>query len=113
MPTSERRTKTRDLSPLTIALAARLRSVAAENLKTQADLVRATGIDKRQVSLIWRGMQMMDVDQMQALFTAAGADPAEQFAHAQRNVREAQAQRLRVKGASGDASRRVSESEAG
>lgn len=84
----KRRTKTTDLSRLTTALATRLRMAAtARNLK-QVDLVRATGYDKRQVSLIWRGEQLMTVDQMDALFHAVGADPATEFAAAKRASRE-------------------------
>lgn len=87
MNTTQRRTKTRDLSPLTLALAARLRMQAAKNNLSQTDLARIAGIHKSQVSKIWRGLQMMDSDQMDALFTAAGADPAEEFQLARMEVR--------------------------
>lgn len=85
--TTQRRTKTRDLSPLTLALAARLRMQAAKNNLTQTDLARVTGIHKSQVSKIWRGLQMMDSDQIEALFTAAGADPVEEFQLARMEAR--------------------------
>lgn len=79
MTDTRRRSKTRDLSPLSLALATRLRMQAAKNNRTQSDLARITGINKKQVSLIWRGRQLMDGDQIAALFTAAGANPAEEY----------------------------------
>jgi len=103
-----RRSKTSNISPLTVALAGYLRSMAAEKMLTQADVARATNMDKKQVSQIWRGLQEMTVDEMGAMFSAIGVDPATVYARALRRVRESNAPHVvRDIPTEGDASRAV------
>jgi len=55
---------------------------------SQADIARKTGYNPKQISLWFRGMQVMTLDEAESMFDAAGARFVDEYVRAKELVRQ-------------------------